>query len=64
MLNQLGFKKAETEMFLLRNIGTNDENVLFILWIKNKLSEEQCGFQNGISCMDGIFTTKLVIEKR
>jgi hypothetical protein len=31
---------------------------------ETKLSEEQCGFRKGISCMDGIFTTKLIIEKR
>jgi hypothetical protein len=31
---------------------------------ETKLSEEQCGFQKGRSCMDGIFTTKLIIEKK
>jgi sorting nexin-29 len=31
---------------------------------ERKLSEEQCGFRKGRSCTDGIFTTKLIIEKR
>jgi hypothetical protein len=30
---------------------------------ERKLSEEQCGFRKGRSCMYGIFTTKLIIEK-
>jgi hypothetical protein len=31
---------------------------------ETKLSEEQCGFRKGRFCMDGMFTTKLIIETR
>jgi sorting nexin-29 len=58
--NYRGITLLPTAYELFTNIIKNKLNA----HLEEEMEEEQCGFRKGRSCVDAVFTTKQITEKR